>query len=120
MSPTLTHAKRREQTEPEDKSLNSLMREGRGERGEGGGAEGEEDGEAGLVTSRGSIHASLGMTDTPAHVHVGLGSAGTHGAPSHFPQSLFLSWNLFHSSCSAALAAFIVGQLGRVCLGPQL
>jgi len=72
------------------------------------------------MTSHGFVHSSLGMTDTPVHVHVGLGSTGTHGAPSHFPQSLFLSRNLFHSSCSAALAAFTIGQLGWVCPGPQL
>jgi len=96
------------------------MREGREERGEGGGAEGEGDGEVRLMTSCGFVHSSLGMADTLVHVHVSLGSTGTHGAPSRFPQSLFLSRNLFHSSCSAALAAFVVGQLGRVCPGPQL
>jgi len=90
------------------------MREGREERGEGGGAEGEGDGEVRSTTSRGFVHSSLGMADTPAHVHVGLGlgSTGTQGAPSRFPQSLFLSWNSSHSFCSAALAAFVVGQLG--------
>jgi len=120
MSLTSTHAKRREGAEPEDKSPNSLMREGREERGEGGGGEGEEDGEVRSMTSHGSIHSLLGTTCTPVHIHVGLGSTGTHGAPSRFPQSLFLSWNSSHSFCSAALAAFIVGQLGRVCPGPQL
>ena len=98
--------------EPEDESPNSLMREGREKRGEGGGAEGEEDGEVRLMTSRGFIHSSLGTICTSLHVHVGFGSTGTHGAPLCFPQSLFLSQNLFHSSCSAALAAFTVGQLG--------
>ena len=65
------------------------------------------------MTSRGFVHSSLGIADTPVHVHVGLGlgSTGTHGAPSHLPQS-FLLRNSFHSSCSAALAAFVVGQLG--------
>jgi len=77
MSPTSTLAKRREGAELEDKSLNSLMREGREERGEGGGGEGEEDGETRLMTSRRSIHSLLGTTCTPVHVHVGLGSTGT-------------------------------------------
>jgi len=88
------------------------MREGREERGEGGRAEGEEDGEVRLMTSRDSIHSLLGMANTPAHVHVGLslGSTGTQGAPSHFPQSLFLLWNSSHSFCSAALVALVVGQ----------
>jgi len=36
MSPTSTLAKRKEGVESEDESLNSLMREGREERGEGG------------------------------------------------------------------------------------
>jgi len=90
------------------------MREGREERGEGGGAEGKGDGEVRSMTSRSFIHSSLGMTDTPVHVHIGfgLGSTGTQGAPSRFPQSLFLSRNSSHSFCSAALAAFVVGQLG--------
>jgi len=98
------------------------MREGREERGEGGGAEGEGDGEVRSMTSRGFVHSSLGMANTPVHVHVGfgLGSTGTQGAPSRFPQSSFLLWNLSHSFCSAALAALVVGQLGRVCPGPQL
>jgi len=82
--------------------------------------EGEEDGEVRLMTSCGFVHSSLGIADTPVHVHVSLGSMGTHGAPSRFPQSLFLSRKLSHSFCSAALAAFVVGQLGRVCPGPQL
>ena len=80
----------------------------------------EEDGEVRSITSCSFVHSSLGITDTPVHVHFGLGSTGTHGAPSHFPQSLFKSWNLFHSSCLATFAAFVVGQLGRVCPGPQL
>jgi len=98
------------------------MREGREERGEGGGAEGEGDGEVRSMTSRGFVHSSLGMADTPVHVHVsfGLGSTGTQGAPSGFPQSSFLLRNSSHSFCSAALAALVVGQLGRVCPGPQL
>jgi len=114
MSPTSTYAKRREWTEPRDESPNSLTREGREERGEGGGAKGEEGREVRSMTSRGFVHSSLGMTDTLVHVHVGfgLGSTGTQGAPSRFPQSLFLSRNSFHSFCSAALAAFVVGQLG--------
>jgi len=46
MSPTSTYAKRREGAEPEDESPNSLMREGREKRGEGGEVEGwEEDGD---------------------------------------------------------------------------
>jgi len=107
--------------EPEDESPNSLMREGREERGEGGGVEGRvEEGEVRLMTSHGFVHSSLGMADTPVHVHVGLGSTGTHGAPSCFPQLLFLLWNSSHSFCSAALAAFTVGQLGWVCPGPQV
>jgi len=66
------------------------------------------------MTSHGFVHSSLGTTCTPLHVHVGfgLGSTGTQGAPSRFPQLLFSSQNLFHSSCSATLAAFTVGQLG--------
>ena len=79
-----------------------------------------EEGEVRSMTSHGFIHSSLGMTDTLVHVHVGLGSTGTHGAPSHFPQSLFSLWNLSHFFCSLALAAFIVGKLGWVCPGPQL
>jgi len=98
------------------------MREGREERGEGGGAEGEGDGEVRSMISHGFVHSLLGMADTPVHVHVGfgLGSTGTHGAPSHFPQSPFLLRNSSHSFCSATLAAFVVGQLGWVCPGPQL
>ena len=96
------------------------MREGREERGEGGGAEGEGDGEVRLTTSCSFIHSSFGATCTPVHVHVGWGFTGTHGAPSRFPQSLFLSRNSSHSFCSAALAALVVGQLGKVCPGPQL
>ena len=95
------------------------MREGSEERGEGGGAEGKGDGEVRSMTSHGFVHSLLGMADTPAHVHVGLGlgSTGTHGAPSRFPQSSFLLRNSSHSFCSAAL---VVGQLGRVCPRPQL
>jgi len=63
--------------ELEDESLNSLMREGREERGEGGGAEGGvEEGEVRSMTSHGFVHSSLGITDTLAHVHFGLGSTG--------------------------------------------
>jgi len=112
MSPTSALAKRKEEAYPEDESTNSLIREGREERGEGGGAEGEGDGEVRSMTSHGSIHSLLGMADTPVHVHLGLGCTGTQGAPSHFPQSLFLLWNSSHSFCSATLAAFVVGQLG--------
>ena len=97
------------------------MREGREERGEGGGVEGGvEEGEVRLMTSCGFVHSSLGMADTPVHVHVGWGFTGTHGAPFPFPQLLFLLWNLSHSFCSAALAAFTIEQLGWVCPGPQL
>ena len=106
--------------EPEDKSANSLMREGREERGEGGVEGWEEDGEVRSMTSHGFVHSSLGMADTPVHVHVGLGSTGTHEAPSCFPQSLFSLQNLSNFFCSAALAAFTIGQLGRVCPRPQL
>jgi len=67
MSLTSAPAKRREGAEPEDKSPNSLMREGREERGEGGGGEGKEDGEMRSMTSRGSIHSLLGTTCTPVH-----------------------------------------------------
>jgi len=88
------------------------MREGREEREEGGGAEGEEDGEVRLMTSHSFVHSSLGITDTLVHIHLGLGSTGTHGAPSCFPQSFFLSQNSSHSFCSTALAAFVMGQLG--------
>ena len=71
--------------ELEDESPNSLMREGREERG-GGGVEGwEEDGEVRSMTSHGFVHSLLGITDTPVHIHVGLGSTGTHGTPSCFP-----------------------------------
>ena len=98
--------------ELEDESLNSLMREGREERGEGRGAEGEEDGEVRSMTSRSFVHSLLGTICTLLHVHIGLGFTGTQGAPSHFPQSLFLSWNSSHSFCSATLAAFTIGQLG--------
>jgi len=88
------------------------MREGREERGEGRGAEGKEDGEVRSMTSHGFVHSSLGMICTPLHVHIGLGFTGTQEAPSHFPQLLFLSRNSSHSFCSAALAAFTIGQLG--------
>ena len=73
--------------------------------------EGEGDGEVRSMTSRGFVHSSLGMADTPAHVHVGLGLGftGTHGAPSRLPQSSFLLQNSSHSFCSAALVAFVVG-----------
>jgi len=78
--------------EPEDESPNSLTREGREERGEGGGVGGwEEEGEMRSMTSHGFIHSSLGIADTLVHVHVGLGFTGTHGAPLRLPQSLFPS-----------------------------
>ena len=80
----------------------------------------EEDGEVRSMTFCGFVHSLLGIADTLVHIHFGLGSTGTHGAPSCFPQSSFLLWNLSHTFCSAALAAFFIGQLGSVCPRPQL
>ena len=56
--------------ELEDKSPNSLMREGREERGEGGGGVGgrEEAGEVRSMTSCGFVHSSLGTICTPLHM----------------------------------------------------
>ena len=60
------------------------------------------------MTSHGFIHSLLGMTDTLVHVHLGLGSTGTHGAPSHFPQSLFLI-PLLLFSCLCCLCCGAIG-----------